>query len=277
VIFSRRYFNGQIQSGCASSIVLNQEGWILTTAHVAKEIALADQHKPELQDFYQKQNAIQNDPHLNDKAKRKQIGHLAKNQKWITNQATLWGGPGMTPSVCHIDEVADIAILKLENFNPAFVSEYPIFKNPAEPMLPGTSLCRLGFPFHQIEATFDAATGTFKLAPNAVPVPRFPNDGIHTRIAIAVTPDGSRQAKFLETSTPGLMGQSGGPIFDRFGHIWAMQSRTQSLSLGFAPAVIGPGGTKTVEHQFMHIGWGSHVEEIIRMLRQFGVQFRLSS
>ena len=87
--------------------------------------------------------------------------------------------------------------------------------------------------------------------------------------------DGSRQAKFIETSTPGLRGQSGGPIFDRHGHVWAMQSKTQSLPLGFAPEVI-EGTRKTVEHQFMHVGWGAHVEGIINLFQQHGVAFAMS-
>ena len=84
-------------------------------------------------------------------------------------------------------------------------------------MLPGTSLCRLGFPFHQINATFDPVTRKFALAPDVLPIPRFPNDGIHTRVPVVISPDGQRQVKFIETSSPGLKGQSGGPIFDQSG------------------------------------------------------------
>lgn len=38
---------------------------------------------------------------------------------------------------------------------------------------------------------------------------------------------------FIETSTPRLRGQSGGPIFDVNGAIWAIQSQTHHLKLGF--------------------------------------------
>jgi hypothetical protein len=143
-------------------------------------------------------------------------------------------------------------------------------------MPPGTSLCRLGFPFHDISATYDAAADRFDLAPDVFPVPRFPNDGIYTRLLIVKSPDGKEQAKFLETSTPGLRGQSGGPIFNTQGFIWAMQSHTNSLQLGFAPTV-KQGKKEIVEHQFMHVGWGSHVEEIIDVFRRYNVEFTLSS
>ena len=36
-------------------------------------------------------------------------------------------------------------------------------------------------------------------------------------------------------------------------------------------------GKKVVEHQFMHVGWGSHVRELIDGLRQFNVRFDVSS
>lgn len=72
------------------------------------------------------------------------------------------------------------------------------------------------------------------------------------------------------------MGQSGGPIFDRQGHVWAMQSKTQSLPLGFAPEVV-IGTQRTVEHQFMHVGWGTHIEEILKFLKSRDVAVNLSS
>jgi hypothetical protein len=276
VIFSRRLFNGQIGSACGTFIVVNREGWILTAAHIAKELSLHNVHAPEIQAFHQKHEAIANDPSLNDKAKRKQLKLLKSNPHWVTDQAVRWGGLQAEINCFGGDEFADIAVGKLEPFDPAWIKGYPVFKNPAEPMPAGTSLCRLGFPFHQIEATFDVATKRFALSPKALPIPRFPNDGIHTRIVVLTSPDGSRNAKLLETSTPGLKGQSGGPIFDRNGHVWALQVRTQSLSLGFAPEIV-EGNRKTVEHQFMHVGWGTHVEEIISLFRKHGVAFTLSS
>jgi hypothetical protein len=47
----------------------------------------------------------------------------------------------------------------------------------------------------------------------------------------------NRAAKFVEMSSPGLRGQSGGPRFDVNGMVWGLQSRTQHLALGFSPQV----------------------------------------
>ena len=275
VIYSQRLANGHIMSGCGTFIVLNAEGWILTAAHIVQGISTIARHKAEFDAFQQKCEAIAKSSQFNDKAKRKMIKALPRNDKWVINQAALWGFAGSKITEFSLDPFADLAVGKLNPFDPAWVPHYPVFKNPSEPMLSGTSLCRLGYPFHRIEATFDEATRGFKLAPGVLPIPRFPNDGIHTRIAIN-SPDGIRQIKFVETSSPGLMGQSGGPIFDLSGHVWAMQSKTQHLSLGFAPEVI-EGGKKLVEHQFMHVGWGVHVENILEMLGRLNVKVEMSS
>jgi len=79
----------------------------------------------------------------------------------------------------------------------------------------------------------------------------------------------------LETSTPGLRGQSGGPIFDTKGTIWALQSRTSHFPLGFSPKV-KKDGKDIEENQFLNVGWGVHAELIAAFLKDNGVDYRLS-
>lgn len=277
VIFSRRHWNTQISSGCGTCIVLNPDGWILTAAHIALETFQLTKDQPEIANYVQQRDAIVNDQRLHPNDKRKRLRALKDNPSWVTNQAVIWGVTSTSQiQQFHVNVASDVALGRLQPFDAAWIKTYPTFKNPAEPMLSGTSLCRLGFPFHQINATFNEQTQQFELAKGVFPVPRFPNEGIHTRIVMAVSPDGKDQVKYLETSSPGLRGQSGGPIFDVNAHVWAMQSKTQSLPLGIAPEVV-QGKQKIVEHQFMHVGWGSHAEEIIRLCKQFGVAIKLSS
>ena len=92
-------------------------------------------------------------------------------------------------------------------------TEYPVLKLPTSGFDRGRSLCRLGFPFVEVTSTYDEANNSFAFA-NAQLV-FFPNEGIFTRILDAGrTPDGKHPVMFVETSSPGLRGQSGGPIFD---------------------------------------------------------------
>jgi hypothetical protein len=236
----------------------------------------ADANLPLVKAYREKCEQIENSANLTPKQKVKQVRQLTFDRKWIERYSIFLAGFRGIIRQFHFNAIADLAIGKIEPFDPASVPNFPVFKDPTSSMLPGTSLCRLGFPFHQIQASFDETSSQFVLAPGVLPIPRFPNDGIHTRIAFARSPDGKEEAKFLETSSPGLRGQSGGPIFDKEGNIWALQSRTQHLPLGFAPTV-KQGNKEITEHQFMHVGHGAHVEEIIKLFRKHNVSFELSS
>lgn len=274
VIITNVLFNKSIQSGCGTFIVLNPDGWILTAAHIVQQFDLRQRHQKEIAEYERLRHEITNNPNLRRKIRENQLRNLKPNPNWITHQAVMWGWIGYNVPQFNTDPFCDLATGKLEPFDPDNVKSYPVFKNPKEPMLIGTSLCRLGYPLYEINATFE--NGVFGLAPGVLPIPRFPNDGIFTRNVNMVSPDKTRTTRFLETSTPGLRGQSGGPIFDKEGHVWALQSLTQSLPLGFAP-VAKDGDKKIVEHQFMHVGWGVHVAEIVAFLTANGVAFKLSS
>ena len=109
-----------------------------------------------------------------------------------------------------------------------------------------------------------------------LPVPRFPLEGIFTRLVFGgKTKDGKFEIKFIETSSPGLRGQSGGPIFDIQGNIWALQSRTIHLPLGFEPKVKKQ-GKEVTEIQFLNVGIGVHVETIIQFLDSLKIEYKLS-
>ena len=155
--------------------------------------------------------------------------------------------------------------------NSASGSTFPEFKNPSIDFDVGENLCKLGFPFHTIKPIYDETENIFHLPDGALPIPLFPIEGIFTRTI--VMRDGSCSAEFVETSSPGLRGQSGGPTFDAKGRVWAMQSRTKHHPLGFSPAAPDQ---KNREHQFLNVGWGTHSNTIVEFLKTANVQFRMS-
>ncbi len=276
VIVSKRFQTGKVESGCATFIILNKEGWTLTAAHVVHDLLIQKQHEKEVAEYNKKVAEINSDQILNRKQKQKQIGRLVSNPQWITNISHWWGKDKIQIKNFIIDNLADLALGKIEPFDSAEIANYPVFKNPSEELFAGTSLCRLGFPFHNITSTFDDTHNTFVLAPNTLPIPRFPIEGIFTREIIFIDENTKKEAKFIETSCPGLRGQSGGPIFDRYGNIWGLQSRTMHFPLGFSPK-IKIGSKEIEEHQFINVGIGTHTKEIIRLLMDNNVSFSLSS
>jgi len=275
VIASIRYFSGDVESGCAAFIILNRDGWILTASHVLEGLLLQQQHTNEIAEYEAAKALIDNNSRLSAKQKRREIGKIRSNAKWITHLSHWWGRDGVNVRQITGNKLMDVAVAQLAPFDPDSVQVYPTFWNPQNEVPPGTSLCRMGFPFHEVKASFDETTSQFILEPGTLPVPRFPLDGMHTRIAMFVEKTTGRQVKFIEVSTPGLRGQSGGPIFDVRARICGIQSRTKHLPLGFSPK-LRRGSREIEEHQFLNVGLGAHVEEVINFLQEQNISVNIA-
>lgn len=274
VVISMRMFDGTVEASCATYIVLNKDGWFLTAAHILNPFFIAQEHKKEVQIYHDQVKAIEENPSLKSKKKREKINKISRNPKWIINHSYLWGIKEESASNFLLLPGTDIALGK---FDKAIdVEEYPVFVNPSK-MKMGRSLCRLGFPLYQISASFDEEKKGFILAENTFPLPFFPIDGIYTReINIESDISGKKQtSKYIETSSPGLKGQSGGPIFDVEGNIWGIQSFTNHYPLGFSP-ILEKNGKQIEENQFLNVGLGVHAEVIIEFLKKNKIEFTLS-
>jgi hypothetical protein len=276
IIISERLFNGPVRCGMGSFIILNEDGWILTSAHIIQGLLNIAGQRTEIDKYNRQKQDIEQKKGLNGKQKKHLLKKLAVNPEWIVNNSYWWGRDGVRITKFHYNNFFDIASGKLEPFDAKSVSEYPVFMNPKQELLQGTSLCRLGFPFHGITASFDEQKNQFIFAPGALPVPRFPIEGIHTRVAQVIEQSSGKIAKFIETSSPGLRGQSGGPIFDIYGRVWALQSRTTHLALGFNPK-IQQGSREVEENQFLNVGLGTHVENITEFLNQNNIRHTVSA
>ena len=135
-------------------------------------------------------------------------------------------------------------------------------------------MCRLGYPFPEftnfrynetmdmIEWTREGQTGT----------PRFPIEGMLTRHIV-----NEGEMAGLELSTPGLRGQSGGPLFTRDGRVAGMQSSTNHLHLGFDMKNFEyktNGRLIRVNNQpFLHVGHCIHADIIKKFLRENNIKF----
>jgi S1-C subfamily serine protease len=239
--------NGTVTATMATFVVLDDDGWIATAAHVVHNTIsveaqiLGKQAAPEGQRV------------------------LANSEIWAV------GVPkdGVQPRLAfaRLNRWADIAIGKLEPFDPAWVESMPVLRDTAaEPLEQGESMCLLGFPFHEVAATFEPELG-FTIAPGGFPVPRFSIDGIIARFH-EMNRDDSSATRFVELSCPALRGQSGGPMVDREGRVCGLISRTAHLDLGFDATYTDVTGSQVVERQFLNVGVASHVDELRAMLKR---------
>lgn len=272
VVLSRKTFAGNCYASIGAFVVINDEGWIVTAHHLVEQwvkLSDADMKSRVREDS---EALIRVDASLNRKERRHQLSQLGNPKKSDTVRAAAWWGhDGLAIkerafiTIPHID----IAIAQIEDFDPAWVKTYPKFKDPAKAFECGQSLCKLGFPFHQIVPTWDDASENFNFN---VPIPRFPIDGILTRLVQFIPANGVPPPfplTWIETSSPGLRGQSGGPTFDTQGTIWGIQVRTAHFPLGFSQ--------KGEPEQFLNVGLGVHTETLIGLFNNNDVKFELSA
>ncbi len=255
LLISNRFYDGTITSGVGSFVIINRDGWIVTAAHILDSLLTFHRHQEEITRYNARTGT-------------------RINPKWISHHSIWFGADHHVIRHFHILGENDLAIGKIENYDPSFISHYPVFKNP-DSLEPGTSLCKLGYPFYEVKASFDQQQNQFQFDSSIFPIPAFPIDGIYTRnIVKGKSTDGKTEYKFLETSSPGLRGQSGGPTFDKDGKIWAIQSQTHHLPLDFSPTLIR-NNREIEENQFLNVGWGVHVESILRFLDENGVSYEV--
>ncbi|MBO7409415.1 MAG: trypsin-like peptidase domain-containing protein [Candidatus Methanomethylophilaceae archaeon] len=272
LIISTATVDGTVNSGFATFFFINREGWAITAAHCVQ--CVLQQHADAEQ--IRKVDAY-NAEHPDDKK--------PYNPKWLKAHALMWGGiAGLRFDRLEINLALDIALVKFAGLPPNSVTEFPVFKEPAS-IRPGMSICRLGFPFIKVKTDFIPAENRFALEiNNGAGFRLFPYEGMVTGTIIkkAVDQNGHPieprpneiQPTFIECSTPGLIGQSGGPIVDKNGFIVGMQSQTVNLPMGFGDKQVDG---KYMPEQFMNIGMGVHVSTIIQMMKEKGVSYKSES
>ncbi len=168
----------------------------------------------------------------------------------------------------------DLAIIIFENFQKPLYQSYARFLKDGSSLKQGKSLCRLGYPFPEF-TNFEYNSQADEIAwtnTGITGTPRFPIDGMLTRHLVE---DGALYG--VELSTPGLRGQSGGPLFDRNGLICGIQSKTNALHLGFdmndAEHKINGKSIKVNNQPFLHVGHCIHVDIIKSFLAENNIKF----
>ncbi len=265
VVKSVRHLDGSVVTECASMIVLNSDGWFMTAAHIYDSFVK----------FQSDQNKLREIEALN-RSKSSRPGspstEVKPDPESITNHSIWWGWDGVRTSTVMVNRQLDVLVGRLEPFDPSWVREYPVLIDP-DHVRPGTSLCRGGFSFSKITSTFDEERNAFRIPKIPHRDVMFFNDGIHSRnVDMGPTKDGKFRMSYVETSTPGLKGQSGGPIFDREGRLYAMQVRTRYLPVGIHPTAEYEGRT-VVENQFLGLGLGIQPATIRSVLDFWKVRY----
>ena len=275
VVISTRSARGDCRGVVAACTVVNRDGWVLTAAHVLGLLRRLEEEAGRFRAYRAEVRDLERATASFDTARKRKLRHLEVPAPDSARDCSAWwGADGAVLKDVRLMPASDLALGRLEPFDPAAVAHYPAFKEPGADYAPGRSLCRLGFPFHEITPAWDEARGAFVLPPETFPIPSFPIEGMLTRFILAPPPEAedgdAARGTYVETSSPGLQGQSGGPVFDADGAVWAIQSHTRHLPLGFRPRTPEePKGAAT--HQFLNVGIGVHAEAVLALLDEAGV------
>lgn len=203
IILPWRLEGGRINCSIGAGVVLNDEGWLLTAGHFVAIIDMLRQGK---------------DP--------------VKPNRKITNHSLIFGQTRANLIQGVFKPHVDIGAVKLDwKEKPDGIDHVRLRKTDVQQ---GELFCRAGFPFADKERRPKLNDGKF-VFDNLFPIPIFANEAFVSRF-IDVVVDNVYIGSWFETSSPGLRGQSGGPLLDSDGYVCGIQVNTSHYRLDFEVA-----------------------------------------
>ena len=229
--------DGTISHMVGAGMMINGDGWVLTAGHILARVNELD-----------RQVTAQNSLEM-------PLASLP------THYTVLFGQTGGNIEQAIVNPLADLGLCKLVDYQIVPGCIFPKFRK--APVNGGEFLCRAGFPFvEDLGAQWDE-TGGFTCT-NLFPVPMFLNEAFVSRFVEARGTSGDLDVAWLETSSPGLAGQSGGPLVDADTVVCGVQVSTFHYPLNF---------TGNASNQFLHSGRATRVDTVRQFLASCSVSF----
>lgn len=272
----RTYGAKTVRPGLSTLFFVNDEGVAVSCKHVANLITAANQKLQQYQSFKDKLAALPRD-HTFENAFENLINEYKYNENTVIQVKNNFVGcvHPLHQIQVHNHPEHDLAILHFKGHKQNQYRGHATFLKDMSELKAGKSLCRAGFPFPEYNNfTFDQEKDEMFFLPKQTPnIPIFPLEGMITR-NIA-----SKKGEIfaIELSTPGLKGQSGGPLFDTRGRIFGMQQSTKHLHLGFdienKPIHTKHGRRKVNNYAFLHLGQCIRADIIKQFLDEKGYTY----
>lgn len=272
----RTYAGKTVIPSAGTLFFVNEEGYAVTCKHIAEMLLSADTINQQYDKFSQEKKLLAQDPRFKQLLKGLELKYK------ITAEATIQLKNNFVDCVdtmsgftFHLHATLDLAIIKFNDYNKLHYNQFARFLKDESSIQQGKFLCRLGFPFPEFtNYTYNSVKDDIEWTSTGINVsPRFPIEGMVTRF-LADEPHGMYG---IELSTPGLRGQSGGPLFDSNGVVYGMQFSTKHLHLGFdlvdKEIMVNTSIKKVSDYSFIHLGQCIHVNAIKAFLKQHGVKY----
>ena len=272
----RTYGGKQLLPGAATIFFINEKGYAVTCKHVVELIASANNINLHYQDFKKERLSLPSDGKYKSQLKGLELKYKLNPETTIQLKNNFVDSVDtMSGFTWHIHPTLDLAILKFNDFGKIHYTDCAKFLKNGDDIKQGKFLCRLGFPFPEFtNFNFNAEADDIEWTNTGVNVsPRFPIEGMVTRFLA----DQKEGLFGIEMSTPGLRGQSGGPLFDANGTVYGMQFSTKHLHLGFDQVdkeiMVNNSIKKISDYSFIHLGQCIHVNAIKAFLKLNNVEF----
>ena len=272
-----RTFNGkEIIPGSATLFMINDEGYALTCKHVVETLLISQQINENYARFRNDWRKLPRDGKYKSALKGLKLKYKIDDNTIIQQKYNFLDCVDrLSGFTAYAHPTLDLALIKFNDFNTVLCKSFPVFKKDSNGIKSGDVLCRLGYPFPEFKNfRYNEQTDDIDWISGINASPRFPIEGMVTRFL----GDGTGKNFGIELSTPGLKGQSGGPLFDSEGIICGMQYQTKHLHLGFdieEKKVFVNGVQKTVsDYSFIHLGECIHVDIIKAFMREHKVKFQ---
>ena len=275
-----RTYGGLLLPGTATLFFVNDSGVAITCKHVVNLIPTADNINKTFLKFKDERNKLFKDNKYKRNLQGLELKYKYNSETTVQLKNNFLNCFDKIEQITyHVHPTLDLAILEFKGFNKILYTSHATFIKDSTTIKQGKYLCRTGFPFPEYN--------NFKHNPEMDDIewtntgnansPAFPIDGIITRF---VGDPNAGGIVGIEMSTPGLRGQSGGPLFDVNGNVYGMQSATNHLHLGFDikdKEIINEGKkNKVSNYPFLHVGICVHVDKIKEFLTQHKIDFKES-
>ncbi len=273
---TRNYKETLVSPGAATLFFVNEEGCAITCKHVTDLIGNRHAINEKYRNFQLEKSQIGKNNKYNQRIKTLEEKYNF-NEDTIIQLKELFVSVTSEPTVNYrwINHPKyDVSILIFDNFKNPLYQSYAKFVKDSSTLKQGRYLCRLGFPFPEFtNFQYNAIADDIEwITEGRTETPRFPIEGMLTRHLMH-----ENEIAGIELSTPGLRGQSGGPLFNHEGLICGMQSGTNHLHLGFDMKnfeyKINGRTIKVTNQPFLHVGHCVHVDIITKFLRENNIKF----
>lgn len=280
-VISRNYA-GVISPGAATLFFVNDQGVAVTCRHVANLLISADEINQRFHAFKQERDKIAKDGKYKKNLAGLELKYHYRPESTVQIKNNFINCIDKFSELkYHFHATLDLAILEFKGYEKLHYENAAVFAGKDSVIRQGKSLCRVGFPFPEFNNfRYDQATDDIVWTNTGIiQSPSFPIDGILTRFI--GNPEVAGDISGIEMSTPGLRGQSGGPLFDAEGTVFGMQFATNHLHLGFdikGREIMQDGKKEKVsDSPFLHVGQCVHVNKIREFLEQIGIEFNQSN